>query len=81
MRIFVTNGLEAGILSLIRSRGPKLRSPDPKLRSRDSKRGFLLRTACHTHLCTQHIPRGFWHANTLLMGHTAIFGLVSCSAS
>ena len=48
--------LEAGILSLeakfrdldLRSRDPKLRSPGPKLRSRDSKRGFLLRTACHT---------------------------------
>ena len=53
-RIFVTRCLEAGILSedfcyeRLRSRDPKLRSPGPKLRSQDSKRGFLLRTACHT---------------------------------
>ena len=30
----------------------------------------------HLYLRTQCIPHGFWHANTLLMGHTAIFGLV-----
>ena len=41
----------------------------------------LLRHQNNAHLCTQRIPCGVWHANTLLMGHTAIFGLVSCSAS